>query len=46
MQVLKRIKGWRLTVAGEQHKGWLPPGAAKPLPTSNHELTFDMEIQS
>lgn len=30
---------------GEEHTGWLPPGAATPLPTPRELVTLDFEIQ-
>jgi hypothetical protein len=31
---------------GEEHVGWLPPGAAKPLPTPVQDVLLTVEIQS
>lgn len=31
---------------GEEPSGWLPPGAARPLPTPIEKLVFDLEIVS
>ena len=43
-RIVKRVTGWRLTVGGEQHQGWLPPGAADPRPEPVREVTFNLEI--
>ena len=45
MDVVKRISGVRVQFGGEEHSGWLPPGAAKPLPTpiTQHVLDFDIQ---
>ncbi|MCA1816877.1 MAG: hypothetical protein LC746_10800 [Acidobacteria bacterium] len=45
LTVVKRISGFKTHVGGTQHSGWLPAGAAKPLPTPVREVTFDLEIQ-
>ena len=46
MSVVSRIDNFRTTIGGEAHTGWLPPGAAKPLPTPTREvvLTFTIEF--
>jgi hypothetical protein len=43
-RVIKRLRGWRLTVGGDDHQGWLPPGAAQPRPEPVREVTFNLEI--
>jgi hypothetical protein len=43
--VLKRITGIPFQIGGEPHSGWLPPGAAIPLPTPIRNLVVDLEIQ-
>lgn len=45
ISVLKKITGHRVRVGGAQHSGWLPEGAATPLPTPVREVAFDLEIQ-
>lgn len=45
MTVIKRLLGQKVRVGGTQHIGWLPEGAAKPLPTPIREELFDLEIQ-
>jgi hypothetical protein len=44
-QVVKRINGFLIRIGGRQHSGWLPPGAAMPLPTPSREVLMDFEIQ-
>ncbi len=46
MAVIKRVTDVRVRFGGEEHSGWLPPGAAKPLPTPIEEVVVDLEIQS
>jgi hypothetical protein len=45
MTVIKFIKGQPVRIGGEQHTGWLPPGAAVPLPTPTRDIRLDVEIQ-
>lgn len=41
---IKRVEAWPFTFGGQEHQGWLPPGAAVPLPTPlEHEL-LDIRI--
>ena len=42
---LKRASGIRLRLGGEEPTGWLPPGAARPLPTPVREVLVDIELQ-
>jgi hypothetical protein len=44
MTVVKRIAGHTVRVGGTQHSGWLPGGAAEPLPTPVRDVTFNIEI--
>jgi hypothetical protein len=44
-RVVKRITGLPFRIGGEEHSGWLPPGAAKPLPTPVRDLLVDLEIE-
>jgi hypothetical protein len=46
MAVIKRRRGWRVTIGGEQHRGWIPAGAATPLLESVREVTLDIQIES
>jgi hypothetical protein len=43
--VLKRITNLRLRLGGEEHRGWLPPGAATPLPTPVQKVVVDLSIE-
>ena len=45
MRVVKFINGRPLRIGGEEHTGWLPPGAAKPLPTPVRDVLLNVEIQ-
>ena len=45
MRVIKRISGHKARVGGTQHSGWLPEGAAEPLPTPIRDVIFNLEIQ-
>ena len=38
--------GLPFRLGGKPHSGWLPPGAAIPLPTPIRDLLLDIEIQS
>jgi hypothetical protein len=44
MGVVKRVAAHTVRVGGAQHSGWLPVGAAEPLPTPVRDVTFDIEI--
>ncbi len=47
MRVLKKhASGIAHTYGGEEHRGWLPPGAAIPLPTPVRTVTLDMTIEA
>jgi hypothetical protein len=41
---IKRVVGIPVRFGGVEHSGWLPPGAAKPLPTPIEDLVIDVEI--
>jgi hypothetical protein len=43
--VVKKITGHVVRVGGTQHSGWLPEGAATPLPTPARDVAFNIEIQ-
>jgi hypothetical protein len=43
--VVKRIVGFPCRFGGEQHTGWLPAGAAVPLPTPVRDVLLDIEIE-
>jgi hypothetical protein len=42
---VKRIVGLQIRIGGNQHSGWLPAGAAVPLPTSVRDVVIDLEIE-
>ena len=44
LKVIKRITGLPFRFGGEEHEGWLPPGAAKPPPTPAEDVILDLEI--
>ena len=44
MSVVKHITGLPFQFGGEEHSGWLPRGAAKPLPTPVENVILDIEI--
>src|SRR4051812_45144632 len=45
MSIVKLVLGLPIRVGGEQHSGWLPAGAAKPLPTPIRDLLIDIRIE-
>ena len=45
MKVLKRVTEHEVRVGGEQHSGWLPQDATRPLRTPVRTLLFNIEIQ-
>jgi hypothetical protein len=45
MAVVKRASGVPYESGGLEHSGWLPPGAAIPLPTPVLRLTLDLTIE-
>ena len=45
MESVRFIKNRPMTIGGEEHSGWLPAGAATPLPTPIRHLLFNFEIQ-
>ena len=46
MTVIKRFVGLPFRFGGTEHSGWLPPGAAKPLPTPIEDVVLDVEIEA
>ena len=46
MPVVKRVIGLPFRFGGEEHSGWLPAGAAKPLPTPIQDVILDVQIES
>jgi hypothetical protein len=45
LEAIRRIEGLQVRVGGEPHSGWLPAGAAQPLPTPVRDVVMDLEIQ-
>ena len=45
LPVVKRVVGLPFQDGGEEHTGWLPAGAAMPLPTPLRNVIIDLEIQ-
>lgn len=46
MTLVKRVTGLPFRFGGEEHSGWLPSGAAKPLPTPTEDVLLDVEIDA
>ncbi len=42
--IIRRISGWPFTFGGEDHCGWLPPEASKPMPTPRDQEVLDVQI--
>jgi len=42
--VVATVRGWPVTVGGDVHSGWLPPGSSTPPPTPIRELVLDLTI--
>lgn len=45
MSVVKSRHRWKTSVGGEKHRGWLPAGAAMPLPTPAREVRLNVHIE-
>jgi hypothetical protein len=45
LSVVVRVDNFRTTIGGEPHSGWLPPGAAKPLPTPTRDVVLSFTIE-
>ncbi len=45
MVLIKRHSAVPIRFGGEEHSGWLPANAAKPLPTPVEEALVDFEIR-
>jgi hypothetical protein len=46
MKVWAKVYGVPMQIGGDQHQGWLPAGAAVPLPTPIRDVVMNLEIQS
>jgi hypothetical protein len=44
MRVVRRVQNRTVRFGGEEHSGWLPPGAAQPLPTPTIDVLLNLEI--
>jgi len=44
MRVVRRVLNRTVRFGGEEHSGWLPPGAAQPLPTPTINVLLNLEI--
>jgi len=44
--LIKRASGIPFTLGGEPPAGWLPAGAARPLPTPEEPVLLDLTIQA
>jgi hypothetical protein len=42
--IIERISALPVRFGGVEHSGWLPPGAAKPLPTPIEDVLLDLDI--
>jgi hypothetical protein len=45
MSVVRELRGIDVVFGGEEHRGWLPKGAAKPPPTPTSVVRLDFEIR-
>ena len=45
MTLVKKVNGLPFQFGGEEHSGWLPQGAATPLPTPVENVILDVEIE-
>src|SRR5262245_46896508 len=44
MKTVRRVSSFPIRFGGVEHSGWLPPGAAKPLPMPIEDAILDLEI--
>src|SRR5437016_3147523 len=44
-RTVREVRNLELHLGGEEHQGWLPPGAAPPLPTSGRIAVVDVRIE-
>jgi hypothetical protein len=45
MPTVERVEQFRTTIGGHPHTGWLPAGAAVPLPTPARDIELDLTIE-
>jgi hypothetical protein len=43
--VIRRVDNFPATIGGEPHSGWLPQGAAVPLPTPTRNVVLNFTIE-
>lgn len=46
LSLVSRVDNFRVTIGGQPHSGWLPPGAVQPLPTPEREVVLNLVIES
>ena len=46
MRVIRRVLNRTVRFGGHEHSGWLPSGAAQPLPTPTIDVLLNLEIVS
>jgi hypothetical protein len=44
LRITKKVQNWEVTLAGEEHCGWLPVDAAIPLRTADEQWLGDVRI--
>ena len=44
MKPVRELLGRKITIGGQEHVGWLPESAARPLPTPTEHLMLDLQI--
>jgi hypothetical protein len=45
LHIVSRVDNFTMMIGGEPHAGWLPPGAAKPLPTPTRQVVLNFTIE-
>jgi hypothetical protein len=45
MSLIKQKLGWKVTVGGDQHRGWIPKRAPEPLPEPVRDVALDVRIE-
>jgi hypothetical protein len=45
VSVVCRVSKFHVRIGGNQHSGWLPAGAANPLPTPVRDVDLNLEIE-
>lgn len=45
MAVVARVNNWVVHAGGQAHRGWLPPGAARPLPLPRRDVVLDLCLE-